>query len=62
MKTDSKEPVQVKLLGDDGKPIGSGQCHGKAAFALSWQPKGSAGASIVVTTKEQGASVRITLS
>lgn len=62
VQSDAREAVQVKLLGGDGKPIGSGQCLGKEPFALTWEPNAPAGASIVVSGAAKGSSIRVTIT
>ena len=62
IETDAKEPVEVKLVGQDGKLIGSGKCLDKEPFAVLWRPTEPAAASVVLLSMARHAAVRITVA
>jgi hypothetical protein len=62
VESSGKKPVEMKLLGADGKLLASGKCLGKAPVALAWEPGGAASASLVVSTAEERTSVKVTVA
>jgi len=62
IETDAKEPVRVKLVGQDGKLIGSGKCLDKEPFALVWKPARPAGADVVATSSEKRSTLSVAVS
>jgi len=62
IETNAKEPVLVRLVGQDGKLIGSGKCLDKEPFAVLWKPNQPSGADVVVTTSEKRSAISVAVS